>query len=127
LARLEKELRERHINFVNTRGVVGKERELLLNRAKLSLILLNQPWDFPGMRFQLYMSCGSAVISESLADTDPYIPGVHYASSDLADLPDTIEFYLKNTEKRNDLVRAADELVSRHTLEASLLKIIEVF
>jgi len=127
LARLKRELKKKGIKYVFTKGVFGKDRELLLNRSKLSLNLVNQPWDFPGMRFQFYMSCGSAVISERLADTDPYVPGMHYASSDINNLADTIELYSKDDNKRNGLVRAADELISRHTLESSLLKISERF
>lgn len=81
IAKLEKELSARGISFIVKDGsprrgfVFGQERAMLLNRTKIMLNIMRQPWDDPVFRLLLAAPNGAMVLSETLPRQHRSIPG----------------------------------------------------
>jgi Glycosyl transferases group 1 len=105
----------------------GNERTAILNRSKLSLNILAHTWDFTGLRFLLYMACGSMVVSEKLrCDTTPFVPGVHFVETGIEDMPSAIKYYLEHDKERSAIVNNAKALISDElTLKRSLTRLLD--
>lgn len=122
LAELGRKLTARGLTLVaQQEGRHGRERTELLNRARISLNLVNYSWDLPGLRFLMSMACGALVVSEPLDDPAPYEAGKHFVQASLAQLPDTIEHYLSHPRERDMVVSSAYSFVTQElTLENSV-------
>jgi glycosyltransferase involved in cell wall biosynthesis len=105
----------------------GEQRTELLNRARISLNVVNHPWNLPGMRFLMSMGCGTLVISEPLEDPTPYKPGIHFVQTSVSDLPEAIKYYIENDDNREIIVRSASKFITEKlTLENSISQIMKV-
>jgi hypothetical protein len=95
-------------------GVFGKDRTLLLNRSKIMLNIMRQPWDDPVFRLLLAAPNGAMLLSEKLmpASTGLFRPNIHFAESDLADIVDMVRFYLDNVSGRERIAETAREFVT---------------
>lgn len=119
---LEDKLSAQGIAFVVKDGspkhgyVFGRERTILLNRAKIMLNVMRQPWDDPVFRLLLAAPNGAMLLSEKLlpTSTGPFRPGEHLAMADLTDMVDTIKYYLSHEDERQRIAECAYDLVTRH-------------
>ena len=95
------------IDGVENPGVHGRERTILLNRTKIVLNLLRQPWDNNSVRFFLAALNKALVISEP---TYPHLPlesQVHYIETDPARIVPQILHYLNHEAEREQLAENA--------------------
>ena len=76
------------------------------------LNVLRAPQDFVGQRFLLASANKSLVISEPLLDHEPFVPGQHLVIAPLEKIPDTIQYYLANENKRREIVDRAYQFVT---------------
>jgi hypothetical protein len=122
LREIQRSLAAKGVRLVTIEGgCYGAQRSSLLNRARISLNLVNYRWDLPALRFLLSIGCGALVISEPLGDTTPYQAGEHFVQADIADLPEAICYYVEREREREAIVRTAaafllQECTLHHTL-----------
>jgi len=118
---LNDKLHSKGVNFVIKDGspergyVFGQERTLLLNRSKIMLNIMRQPWDDPVFRLLLAAPNGAMLLSEKLLTTSmgPFQPGEHFAMSNLENIVEAIEYYISNNEERSKIARNAFEFVTK--------------
>ena len=91
--------------------VFGEDRTELLNRSRIMLSIMRQPWDDTVFRMLLAAPNGAMVVSEPTLDKEPFESGVHFESAELHDLADSIGAWL------------ADERVLKERTEAARHKV----
>ena len=111
LERVRKELEQRGINVSIQTNLYGEERTEFLNRAKITLNIFRAPHDFFGLRFLFCAPNKTLMISEPVADYDPFIPGRHIVAEPIEKFANTIEFYLSHDNQRQKIVEEAYRLV----------------
>jgi hypothetical protein len=108
----------------------GEPRTVLINRAKIFLNVCRNPGEFSGLRMLLGMANKSLVVSEPVYDPAPYVPGRHFVSATLEEMPEVIERYLRSDAERNAITSAAFSFVTgqlrREDSLRQILKLIEV-
>ena len=108
-------------------GLWGDRRLETINRARTFLGFQRNPGELSGMRMILGMACGALVISEPIVSPEPYIPGIHYVSVALGDMPDAIRYYLDNDAERTRIAGAGHRFVTTHlTTERSVKQILDL-
>ena len=114
-------------DWERSRGLWGLNRTETINRAKTFLALQRHPGELSGLRMILGMCNGSLVISEPIVYPEPYVPGVHYVSSTLEDMPDVIGYYLANESERTRIAEAGRNFVTTElTYERSVKRVLEL-
>jgi hypothetical protein len=104
-----------------SRGLWGATRTQAINRASTFLALQRYPGKLSGLRMILGMANKSLVISEPIVYPEPYVPGEHYVSASLKDMPDVIRYYLDRESERARIAEAGHRFVTTElTLERSL-------
>jgi glycosyltransferase involved in cell wall biosynthesis len=100
----------------------GQERTKLLNRTKILIDVVRMPWEIPGMRLMMAMSCGAMVISTGFkGDPFPYILNKHFVDVDMEQLAEAIVYYLQNDSERCKIAQEAQQFVNEQlTLENNL-------
>jgi len=109
--------------------VYGDERTRLINRSKITVNVMQNWYDNSfHMRFHIDAGNRSLVISEHLPPHyKEYVPGFHYVSADVADVPDTILHYLRHEDERNEIAENAYQLVTtKLTFATSVGKLMEL-
>jgi hypothetical protein len=94
-------------------GCFDDERTQLLNRSKIVLNLHKFPWEFPGMRLLMAMSCGALVVSEPAPDMRPYVQDEHLVVSPVDALPDTLVRCLTESDLRHSITERAYHFVMK--------------
>lgn len=103
------------------RNCYGEERTQLLNRSKILLNLNSHPWELPGMRMLMAMSCKAMVVSEYAEDSAPYIDGKHLLMAHANSLAGLVVSCLGDEAQRTRIANQAYQFVTReHTLASSL-------
>lgn len=103
----------------------GESRTQLINRAKIFLNVQRHPGQYSGYRMLLGMGNGSMVVSEPVHDPFPYEPGVHYVSSSLESMPETILKYLSDDHERLAIAEAGYRFATESlTMSASMHELI---
>ena len=120
LARIRKQLNARGVELMMVDGVqhpylFGEERTQLLNRTKIVLNILREPWDDNSMRYHLAMANGALIVSEPTLRHTDFIPGRHMVEARVQDMADTLQYYLTHEQERSKLVRQAVEHLSAGT------------
>lgn len=125
------ELEANNISFYNVDGIenpytFGEERTHLLNRTKIVLNLLREPWDENFGRFYLAALNRCLIVTEDMLPHNPYfVPGQNIISAPPAQLAKTIIHYLKQDEERERLTDQCLDLVTTElTLQKSVTKIL---
>jgi nucleotide-binding universal stress UspA family protein len=90
----------------------GEARTLLINRAKIFLNVQRHAGQYSGYRLLLGMGNNSMVLSEAIHDPFPYEPGVHYVSTALEQMPETILKYLSEDSARAAVADAGYDFVT---------------
>jgi len=130
--RLIDQLRRRGINLLalgsrSNPDHWGENRTQLLNRTKILLNLQRSPGELSGMRFLLGMANRTLVISEPVYDSAPYVPGKHYISATIEEMPQIIRYYLAHEEEREKVAREGHRFVTQEmTLDRSVAQILEL-
>jgi hypothetical protein len=105
--------------------IFGEERTRHLNRAKITLNITRTWYDDNFSRFTMACSNRSLVVSEPvLPHCTEFKANVHYVSSKIEDLTNTIVYYLEHEEERRQIVDKGYELVMTELkFEKSLRKV----
>lgn len=119
IPRLERELGRTGARFVIKDGSASRghifdlERTLLLNRSKIMLNVMRQPWDDALHRFLLAAANGVMLLSEPLwpGSRGPLEPGVHFAESPLFEMAAAVRHYLDASLSRMAINLKAGELI----------------
>lgn len=103
----------------------GENRTRLLNRTRIFLNVARYPGELPGLRLILGMANKALVVSEPIHDPGPYVPGRHFVSCALEEMPDVIRHYLENPDERRRIAAEGHRLVTEEvTLERSVGQIL---
>lgn len=138
LAHLVVPRRKRIVRHLRRRGVpvvalgdwrnpayFGSSRSVLLNRTKILLNIPRHPGLLSGMTMILGMSNRALVVADPVYRPDPYLPGVHYVSSEIVDMPDAIGRHLSDEGARAAIVERAHRFVREElTLDRSVARIV---
>jgi hypothetical protein len=105
-------------------AVWGEGRTALINRAKVFLNVYRNPGELSGLRMLLGMANKALVVSEPMYDPAPYVPGRHFVSSTIEDMPEVIERYLRSDVERNAITTEAFSFLTQHLRMNESLKTI---
>jgi len=113
---------------ITDRNCFGQTRTDLLNRSKIVLDIVRAPWEIPGMRLLIAMSCGALVVSCGFAgNAGPYRAGAHFIEAGPEKLTETLLYYLKNEDQRKTIADAGRLLVTETvTMEKSLCQMLNL-
>jgi hypothetical protein len=128
LSQMEQTLAKAGYGFkVVDKDCYGEARTRLLNRTKVLLNLNSIPWEFPGMRMLMAMSCKAMVVSDTSPDTAPYVNGQHFLMAAGGDLADLVIGCLRDETLRSGITDRAYQFVTQeHTLAAVLVPALEL-
>ncbi len=106
--------------------VFGKERTKLLNRSKIVLNILRQPWDNNSVRFYLAALNRALIVSEPVFPHLPFLNNEHFIETPFCQISETIQHYLD----RPDLCQAIAEnawglATTQLTLDKSVPRLID--
>lgn len=102
----------------------GENRTRLINRAKIFLNIHRLYGDLAGYRMILGMANKSLIVSEPIYNSMPFVPGKHYISARIEEMPDVIDYYLNHEQEREYIANEAHRFVTHETsLESSVLHI----
>lgn len=105
----------------------GENRTQLLNRTKIVLNLQRYPGQFSGIRFILGMANMALVVSEPVYHPAPYVPGKHYVSATIEEMPQIIRYYLAHDDEREAIASEGHRLVTQEvTMARSVSCILEL-
>lgn len=105
----------------------GEHRTELLNRTKILLNLARTPGEFPDLRLILGMANKALVISEPIYRPDPFVPGRHFISATIDEMPEKIRYYLAHDEERASISERAHGLITQGvTMERSVSRILDL-
>lgn len=106
--------------------IFGKERTKLLNRTKIVLNLLREPWDDNSLRYFYAAENHALIVSEPSLRHSPFLPGIHVIEAPVKHITDTICYYLINDVERQKITESAYHLINNDlTLKKSLSKILK--
>ena len=99
----------------------------MLNRTKILLNLARTPGEFPDLRLILGMANKALVISEPIYRPDPFVPGRHFISASIDEMPEKIRYYLTHDEERASISERAHGLITQDvTMERSVSRILDL-
>lgn len=130
LDRLEKELNARSVRFhiadnVRNPFIFGEARTRLLNRAKITVNILRTWWSENSLRFALAAPNRSLIVSEKVLPHSPaYKPGIHYVSTPVEKLAESILYYLEREEERLRIVENAYRFATEEMTFGNSVRII---
>jgi len=105
----------------------GDQRTKLLNRTKILLSLARTRGEFPDHRLILGMANKALVISEPIYRPAPFVPGRHFISVSIEEMPEKIRYYLTHDEERVSITERAYDLVTQDvTMERSVGQIVDL-
>jgi hypothetical protein len=105
----------------------GENRTRLLNRTKVFLNLQRYPGDLAGLHLILGMANKALVVSEPIYNPAPYIPGKHYLSATIEEMPALIRYYLIHDDEREAIAAEGHRFVTQElTMVRSIARILEL-
>jgi hypothetical protein len=132
LDKLRDELTPHGVNFrvidnIENPYVFGRERTVMLNRAKITLNITRTWFDDNFSRFSMAAPNRSLIVSEPmLPHCLEYKAGVHYVSAHIEELSATILHYLAAEDERRTIVDNAYRLLTEElTLVNSMDKVMQ--
>ncbi len=105
----------------------GKEMVELFNRAKIVLNLHAEEYLDTETRIFEALGCGAFIITDKLAQENPFVNNVHLVEADsLEDMKTKISYYLQNDTERESVALAGhNEALLKHTYDARAEQIIK--
>ncbi|MBN1314217.1 MAG: glycosyltransferase family 1 protein [Anaerolineales bacterium] len=123
---IKKELAQRNIELSVQTQLYSKERAEFLNRTKIVLNILRAPHDYYGLRFIFCAANKALMISEPVADDDPFIPGQHLVVEPKEKIADSIAYYLAHENLRREIVEKSYRLIrEEYTMQQMTGRIID--
>lgn len=114
------------VDGIEHQYVFGEERVVLLNRTRIMLNLLRQPWDNNALRFYLTVPNGAMIVSEPTLPHTPFVPGVHLITAPVEELAQTICYYLAHEEARAAVAAQARAMISTElTMEKGVRQVLD--
>lgn len=121
ISRLETELAARRLSFEIHDGSPRRgycfdaARTVLLNRARIFLNLMRQPWDDPVHRMLLAAANGALLLSEPLApdNVGPFEIGTHLIAAGIGGLAETAAHYASSSADRDRIAGQASAFATR--------------
>jgi hypothetical protein len=105
----------------------GESRARLLNRTKILLNISRHPGNLSDSRLILGMANKALVISEPMYNPAPFVPGQHYVSADVDEMPEAVRYYLAHEDERQRIVDEGYRLVTQEATAAhSASRILEL-
>jgi hypothetical protein len=105
----------------------GENRIRLLNRTKILLNISRHPGNLSDSRLILGMANKALVIAEPMYKPAPFVPGQHYVSAGVEEMPEAIRYYLAHADERQRIVDEGHHLVTQEaTLARSISRILEL-
>jgi len=105
----------------------GENRTRLLNRTRVLLNIQRYPGELSGSRLILALANKALPISEPMYSPAPYVPGKHFVSATIEEMPEAIEYYLTHNEERKRIVDEGHRLVTQKvTMKRSISRILEL-
>lgn len=105
--------------------VFGDERTRLLNRARVVLNILREPWDNHSLRYFLAAPNRAMIVTEPTYPHTPFEPGVHLVAAPVDQLANTIAHYAQHDAERSQIAERAYALVtSELTMRRSVHEIL---
>lgn len=105
----------------------GENRTRLLNRTRILLNISRHPRNLSDHRLNLGMANKALVISEPMYKPAPYVPGKHYISATIEEMPEVISYYLAHDDERERIVNQGHRLVTQElTMARSVSCILEL-
>lgn len=106
------------------KGLWGEDRTHLLNRTKIFLNIHKQKahGELNSNRLILGMANNALVISEPIHEPQPFEPGKHFISVPLEQMPDVINYYLKNEDERTRIASEGHRFVTEEMTMARAVK-----
>ena len=125
-----RELRCRGLELVavgdwNSDTYWGENRARLLSRVNVMVNVSRYPGDLADSRFLLGMAHGALVVSEPVYRPEPFVPGRHFVSASLEEMPSVVERYVREGGERGRIVEAGRRLALEElTVEASVDRVL---
>ncbi len=105
----------------------GGNRTQIINRAKIFLNIHRLSGDLAGYRMILGMANKSLVLSEPIYNPTPFVPGKHYVSATVEEMPDVIDYYLNHEQERKLIANEGYAFVAKELLlEQSIAHILKL-
>ncbi|MBM4054008.1 MAG: glycosyltransferase family 1 protein [Planctomycetes bacterium] len=130
--RLIRQLRERDVNLATLgdwfdEACWGENRTQIINRSKIFLNIHRVYGDLAGYRMILGMANKSLILSEPIYNPAPFIPGKHYISATIEEMPDVIDYYLNHEQERERIANEGHAfLMNELQLEHSIFHILKL-
>jgi Glycosyl transferases group 1 len=103
----------------------GDNRTRLLNRTKILLNLSRYPGQSSGYRLILGLANGALTLSEPVFRPEPFVPGEHFVSAAVEEMPALVERYLNDEGARKAIVDRGQTFITREaTMERSVVRIL---
>jgi hypothetical protein len=103
-----------------------ESRVRLLNRAKIVLSLARHPGQFTGKRLVLGMANRTLVVSEPIHRPEPFVPGEHFVSAGLEELPGVVSHYLHDQLELERVAGRGHDFVTKElTMSRSVSRILD--
>jgi hypothetical protein len=99
------------IDGVENPYIFGEARTRLLNRTRIMLNLLREKWDNNSLRFILAVHNGALAVGEPVLPHTSFEPGEHMVVAPVAELAETIAYYLENEPARARIAGQALEML----------------
>ena len=96
----------------------GESRTRLLNRTKIFLNIQRYPGELSHYRLIMGGANRALVISEPIYNPSPYVPGKHYVSAAIEEMPEAIRYYLSHDDEREHIVEEAHRFVTQEMTAA---------
>jgi Glycosyl transferases group 1 len=103
----------------------GENRTCLLNHTKIFLNISRFPGELSDTRLILGIANKALVISEPIYNPAPYVPGKHYLSTTLDEMPAVIDYYLTHDDEREYMANEGHRFVTQEaTMAGSVSRVL---
>ena len=118
--------RDDGLNVELAEGVWGDERNALIRRTRVVVEAHRFPGTFIGLRLVIALAGGAAVVSETMPDPAPFIPGVHFVEAPPERLAQETAELLADEPRRRRIVEAGQALLAGElTMTRSLARVLD--
>ena len=109
------------------RGLWGQKRTEMINRSRFFLGLQRHRGELSGVRMILGMANGALVISEPIFQPEPYVPGRHFVSVPLTEMPEAIRYYTEHRSEADTIAKEGQRFVTTElTIAGSVDRILGI-
>lgn len=117
----------RQYDGVENEFIFGEARTELLNRTRFVLnVNFSGPTDELSLRYFVGAANGAVIVTEPNANRYPFVPGKHLVECPIEEMPERIDYYLRNPSEWQSISRGMLNLMRKELrLEDSLRTILQ--